>query len=196
MLTETPLTIPTALDRDHRPAVAVPADPRDVLGATEAAAHEARAARIERALEAIEALGRRRRAQELVEAIERLGAGLGTTMVALDGAVAAVVDAHRSAPPAPREQRVLDVPAWTPISEPVVPITAFVAAPAAEPAPIATQVPVAVRAPIVAPAPPAAAPVAGSAPVAPVAVETPARQRRQAPAGLAAFVIDFPEITG
>jgi hypothetical protein len=199
MLTETPLTIPVAPDRDHRPAVAVPADPRDVPGADEAAAHEARAARVERAFEAIEALGRRRRAQELVEAIERLGAGLDTTMVALDGAVSAVFDAHRSAlpapappraleaPRAPEPPRALEAPAWAPISQPVVPITAFVAAPAA-PAAVALA-PVPAAAPLVA----VPAEVVQATVVADVA---PARPRRQAPAGLAAFVIDFPEITG
>lgn len=219
MLTETPLTLLAAPDRDHLPAVGLATERRDLSRVEDTAAQEARAARIERALGAVEALGRRRRAQELVEAIERLGAGLGTTMVALDDAVAAVVDAHEQAPrvpaeapgavdhaPEPAAPRAFQGPAWTPISTPIAPITVVVPpapAVAAAPAPVVAAAPpvvAAAPAPVVAAAPvpaaPAVRPHVPSATAAAAADAAPPRPRRQAPAGLAAFVIDFSAITG
>lgn len=171
MLIETPLTLPAGGDR--RPV----AGHRDA----ELRAHAARTARIERALCAIEELGRRRRAQELVEAIERLGSGLGSTMTALDEVLDDVVAPDRHAP----------AQAWTPISTPVVPITALPVGTTPLPVPAADATappPVAIEAP---------APVAAAAP-APSADEPagPTKVRREAPAGLAAFVIDFSQPQG
>jgi hypothetical protein len=141
-----------------RPAVApVPAPDVD-----EVAAQAVRSTRIDRALRAIEDLARQRRAHELVEAIERLGAGLGTTLDALDEVVGS------GAPEEPAAR-----PALVAVPDPVEP--------AADPSPLADAAPLVV----------ATEPVAVPAPAAPVEAATPDRARRQAPADLAAFVIDF-----
>lgn len=131
MLTETPRTIPL-LDRDRRPAAGDANDPRDLPSFAASAADEARADRIERALDAVEALGRRRRAHELVEAVERLGAGLDTTTVALDDAATTLVDVHRTAPRVPVGPEVA-VAAGTlaPVPAPAVPFPVPVVAAAA-----------------------------------------------------------------
>jgi hypothetical protein len=204
MLTE---TVEVPATRSPEDLHAAPRAAADRIDGAEIAAHEARTARIENALLAIEALGRRRRAHELVEAIERLGAGLTSTSDALDDALGAVVAAHEdSASPAQAPlPAILD---WTPISAPVAPIAPFVAAPEAGSAPVHVA---AVVPPAPAPAAPALpAPVrSAGAPAslatrrtadsparfAPAVADEPAAEdeqgRRRAPAGLAAFVIDF-----
>ena len=163
-MTETGIPAPQAAD--DRPAAAA-GHPDDV---DRVAAHAVRNARIDRALRAVEDLARQRRAHELVEAVERLGAGLGTTLAALDEAVESVSAAE--ATPAPPALVAVPDPAW---SAPVEPEPA--AAPLAlVPAPVAAQ-------PVASPAPVPAEPVATD--------DDPAHARRQAPADLAAFVIDF-----
>lgn len=192
MLIETASTFAAPSTTVAQPAPA--AHPQGARDGLEIAAHDARNARIERALGALDDLARTRRTHELVEAIERLGAGLGSTMDALDDALGTVAQAQRLALEAPA--------AWEPISAPLVPITAFVAAPATElapvqaPTPLPAVVPSAPRQVAVVPAAPRPA---AAAPVAPTPVAAPAapqRQRLQAPDGLAGFVIDFPQIRG
>ncbi|WP_026912726.1 hypothetical protein [Patulibacter minatonensis] len=127
--------------------------------------------RAARAIDALDELARRRRSQELVLALERLGAGLDSAIGALDQAVAPSTTARALPTPAPKAT-------WTPISTPVVPITAHVPMQA-----------------VAAPAPVAAAPTAPRVPAAtvPAVAAEPKRPMRQAPAGLAAHVIDFSE---
>lgn len=185
-MTETALSAPPTADT---PAAGATAPAPDVA---EVAAHAVRSARIDRALRAVEDLARQRRAHELVEAVERLGAGLGTTLAALDEAVESVSAVEATVAP-PSLVAVPD-PAWdAPVdrteTEPAAAPLALVPAPVSQPVvtqPVAAQ-PVAAQ-------PVAAEPVATqtAAPVEPVATDgDPARARRQAPADLAAFVIDF-----
>jgi hypothetical protein len=139
MLIETPLAAPAVDDRDTRPAaLGGPLDPRAEHGDHAAALQlreDHRLTRIQNAMDALDEMARRRRTQDLLTAVERLGAGLDETLDALDAAVgtlAARREAHGSATVAAAEHPALPAAAdWAPISTPVVPITAVVQAPAA-----------------------------------------------------------------
>ncbi|MDO9410188.1 hypothetical protein [Patulibacter sp.] len=180
MLIETSSTVAAASIQMPQPARTE--DRRGARDGAEIAAHHARTARIERALDALDDLARTRRTYELVEAIERLGAGLGSTITSLDDTLATMAGPHRLAIEAPS--------AWEPISAPLVPITAFVAGPDVAPAAAPADV-----APVHVPSPAPAA-TAVVVPAAAPAPALPGHERRQAPAGLAAFVIDFPATQG
>jgi hypothetical protein len=127
MLIETPLAAPVADDRDTRPAhVRGPLDPRAEHGDHAAALQlreDHRLTRIQNTMDALDEMARRRRTQDLLTAVERLGTGLDETLDALDAAVGTLA-ARREADGAPAA-------GWAPISTPVVPITAFVQGPAA-----------------------------------------------------------------